>query len=178
MVDTSDFVIAYVPTNVYSVGTVHEIVLARTQRKPVLFVSPRITYPTLAQLEQHLSAQGDRAGLALLSNLRNEVPIKANDKGAPSLWYLPVIGGEHFFDGFGFSEYRPLFKKWEVTALDEQEERHPPVKPLLPFLEQLNQNLPQKWNRHLKKFDINDDWLLWDLKKQQEGKVLRSVRGG
>lgn len=43
IVDTTDFVVAYVPTNIYSVGTVHEIVLARSQRKPVLFVSPRVT---------------------------------------------------------------------------------------------------------------------------------------
>ncbi|MGB8135775.1 MAG: hypothetical protein WCF15_03210, partial [Pseudolabrys sp.] len=40
MVDTSDFIVAYVPTNVYSVGTPHEIILCRSERKPVLFVSP------------------------------------------------------------------------------------------------------------------------------------------
>ena len=39
MVDTADFLVAHCPTNVYSVGTVHEIALARQQRKPVLFVS-------------------------------------------------------------------------------------------------------------------------------------------
>lgn len=177
MVDTSDFVIAYVPTNVYSVGTVHEIVLARSQRKPVMFVSPRITYPTLGELEKHLTAQGDTTGLKLLSQLKNEVPIKANDKGAPSLWYLPLIGGEHFFDGFGFSEYRPLFTKWGKVALDEQEARYPPEKPLLPFLEQLNLKLPQKWNRYAKQFEVNDDWLLWNFKKEKEGKALASVHG-
>lgn len=35
MVDMSDFVIAYCPTNIYSVGTVHEIVVTREQHKPV-----------------------------------------------------------------------------------------------------------------------------------------------
>jgi hypothetical protein len=33
----------------------------------------------------------------------------------------------------------------------------------LPFLESLNRQLPQKWDRHLKKFGPNDDWLLWKL---------------
>ena len=33
--DTADFVIAYCPTNIYSVGTVHEIALGRLERKPV-----------------------------------------------------------------------------------------------------------------------------------------------
>jgi hypothetical protein len=47
MVDTTDFTIAYCPTNVYSVGTVHEIVMARLQYKPVLFVSPPIAFPAL-----------------------------------------------------------------------------------------------------------------------------------
>lgn len=34
------------PTNVYSVGTVHEIALSRLERKPVLFVSPPTEFPT------------------------------------------------------------------------------------------------------------------------------------
>jgi hypothetical protein len=54
MVDTSDFVIAYCPTNVYSVGTPHEIVLCRQQRKPVLFVSPQVTFDSLDGLRAHL----------------------------------------------------------------------------------------------------------------------------
>ena len=126
MVDTSDFVIAYVPTNVYSVGTVHEIVLARTQRKPVLFVSPPVSFPTVDKLEKHLTKQGDTTGLELLKQVRDEVPIKPNEKGAPSLWYLPLIGGEHFFDGFGFAEYQSLFENWEAAPLDQQEARHRP----------------------------------------------------
>ena len=54
MVDTSDFVVAYVPTNVYSVGTPHEIILCRLERKPVLFVSPPIAFPALTRLREHL----------------------------------------------------------------------------------------------------------------------------
>jgi hypothetical protein len=47
--------------------------------------------------------------------------------------------------------------------MDEREEENPPRKPLLPFLEGLNQKLPSKWDRHLQKFGPNDDWLLWKL---------------
>ena len=39
MVDVSDFVIAYCPTNIYSVGTPHEIIVACQQHKPVMFVA-------------------------------------------------------------------------------------------------------------------------------------------
>ena len=54
MVDTADFVIAYCPTNIYSVGTVHEIALSRLERKPVLFVSPPIEFPSYDALAKHL----------------------------------------------------------------------------------------------------------------------------
>ena len=162
MVDVSDFVVAYVPTNVYSVGTPHEIVQCRQQQKPVLFVSPPITFPTLHKLEQHLKSRGDEEAEKLLARVKDEVPIKENPTGAPSLWYLPLIGGEHFFDGFGFAKYQKTFK-WEPIALDEHERRHPPQRPLLPFLESLNTKLPLKWDRHTNSFGPNDDWLLWKL---------------
>src|SRR2546429_2914054 len=54
MVDTSDFSISYCPTNIYSVGTPHEIITATVQHKPVLFVSPPIVFPALADLRHHL----------------------------------------------------------------------------------------------------------------------------
>jgi hypothetical protein len=164
MVDTSDFVVAYVPTNVYSVGTPHEIILCRQQRKPVLFVSPPVEFPALLRLREHLKAKSDEEGSNLLSDLETEVPIKPNPKGAPSLWYMPLVGGEHFFDGFGFAQYRDVFK-WPDSALDEREERSPPRKPLLPFLYDLNRKLPMKWNRALKRFGPNDDWLLWQIER-------------
>src|SRR6185295_19095122 len=67
MVDTSDFMISYCPTNIYSVGTPHEIIMATLQHKPVLFVSPPIVFPTLHQLREHL--QKDPAGAAMLKQL-------------------------------------------------------------------------------------------------------------
>ncbi|HEV8185237.1 MAG TPA: hypothetical protein VGP40_04720, partial [Chthoniobacterales bacterium] len=79
MVDTSDFTIAYCPTNIYSVGTAHEIILSRQQAKPVLFVSPPVTFPTLEQLYDHLS--DDPKGSELLEKLANEVPVKPNPRG-------------------------------------------------------------------------------------------------
>jgi hypothetical protein len=167
MVDTSDFIVCYCPTNVYSVGTPHEIILARQQRKPFLFVSPFVTFPALAKLRNHLA--GDRDGSDLLNQLITEVPIKENKNASPSLWYMPLVGGEHFFDGFGFKEFRNEYG-WETEIpLDLNEDAHPPQKPLLPFLKSLNQALPQKWDRARNKFGPNDDWLLWDLNKDDGG---------
>ena len=175
MVDTSDFVIAFCPTNVYSVGTPHEIVLCRQQRKPVLFVSPSVTFDAMDGLREHLRRRGDTKGMRLLEELEAEVPIKPNPQGVPSLWYMPLIGGEHFFDGFGFSQYQKAFK-WPSTRLDDVERQHPPKRPLLLFLESLNQALPEKWSRELKRFIPNDDWLLWDFKRPRtRGSELKDV---
>jgi hypothetical protein len=162
MVDTSDFIVAYVPTNVYSVGTPHEIILCRSERKPVLFVSPPVKFPALDRLRDHLAKKSDSEGSKLLKDLEVQIPIKENPDGSPSLWYMPLIGGEHFFDGFGFAQYRDRFK-WQRVEMDDREDAEPPQKPLLPFLESLNRQLPQKWDRHQKKFGPNDDWLLWKL---------------
>jgi hypothetical protein len=164
MVDTSDFVVSYCPTNIYSVGTPHEIILARQQRKPVLFVSPYVTFNALHELRKHLEEAGDAKGRELLDKLQNEVPIKENPTAAPSLWYMPLIGGEHFFDGFGFAAYKDQFG-WPDIPLDAHEQRHPPTRPLLPFIEKINEELPKKWSRHAKDFVHNDDWLLWKLTK-------------
>jgi hypothetical protein len=175
MVDTSDFVIAYCPTNVYSVGTPHEIILCRQQRKPVLFVSPRVSFPAQEKLRQHLEKRKDSVGIQLLTQLEEEVPIKPNPDGVPSQWYMPLIGGEHFFDGFGFDLYQNTFH-WKPISLDEHERRHPPEKPLLPFLVELNAQLPKKWDRHSRGFAPNDDWLLWELRKETGvGALLRDV---
>jgi len=85
MVDISDFVIAYCPTNIYSVGTPHEIITARQQHKPVLFVSTPVKFPALDGLRKHLSDAGDKEGQRLLSQLIEQVPIKENPKETPSL---------------------------------------------------------------------------------------------
>ena len=166
MVDTSDFVIAYCPTNVYSVGTPHEIILARQQRKPVLFVSPYVTVPALGRLREHLAS--DQEGLNLLKELNNQVPIKENLNASPSLWYMPLVGAQHFFDGFGFEPYRSRFG-WSKTPLDDNEADHAPQNPLLPFLERLNRTLPKRWNSARKMFVPDDDWILWDLRPQKGG---------
>ncbi len=160
MVDTSDFVIAYCPTNIYSVGTPHEIILCRLQHKPVLFVSPPVTFPALAELRDHL--RDDPVGTKLLDQLAAEVPIKPNPKGVPSLWYLPLIGGEHFFDGFGFRYYQERFG-WRQSPLDSLEASRKLENPLLPFLERLSRQIPRKWDDRSKRFLRDDDWLLWDL---------------
>src|SRR5436305_12964038 len=144
MVDTSDFTISYCPTNIYSVGTPHEIITATVQHKPVLFVSPPVVFPTLHQLREHLSA--DVKGAELLARLEREIPIKENPRGIPSLWYIPVVGGQNFFDGFGFAAYRGKFGCTEEIAIDEHERRLPPTRPVLPFVEKLNHELPKNWD--------------------------------
>ncbi len=169
MVDTSDFTIAFVPTNIYSVGTVHEIVLSRLQWKPVLFVSPPVIFPAMEQLRAHL--QADENALALLDQLAAEVPIKSNPRGIPSLWYMPLVGGDNFFDGFGFSAYASRFH-WPASPMDALEQRHVPQNPLLPFLEKLSRQLPQRWDNKQKRYVQNDDWLLWEF----DGDESESVR--
>jgi len=162
MVDVSDFVVACCPTNIYSVGTVHEIVVARQQHKPVLVVSPPVVFPPLEALRAHLAAGNDRQGQDLLGDMVRQVPIKPNPGGCPSLWYMPLVGSESFFDGFGFDRYREEFG-WEVGPLDERECEFPPTRPLLPFLEGLNAELPKRWSASKRRFVADDDWLLLDL---------------
>ncbi|OGP59814.1 MAG: hypothetical protein A2162_01475 [Deltaproteobacteria bacterium RBG_13_52_11b] len=166
MVDTSDFVIAYCPTNVYSVGTPHEILLARQERKPVLFISPYVHIPALEKLRGHLAE--DAEGLALLKCLEAQDPIKENLNASPSLWYMPLVGAQHFFDGFGFEPYRSHFR-WSKTPLDDTEASYAPQNPLLPFLERLNRTLPKKWHSAKKMFVPDDDWILWDLRPESGG---------
>jgi hypothetical protein len=175
MVDTSDFTISWCPTNIYSVGTPHEIIMATLQHKPVLFVSPPVMFPALAELRAHLRSDPD--GTGMLNRLEAEIPIKENPRGIPSLWYIPLVGGENFFDGFGFARYRKRFKWNTDIALDAHEKRFPPKRPLLPFIEELNRRLPKKWDRKLNRFVQDDDWLLWDFNtKQIRGKHVESVR--
>lgn len=155
MVDTSDFVICYCPTNLYSVGTPLEIILARQERKPVLCVSPYVDFSALDGLRSHLKS--DSQGIQLLEQLIREVPIKPNPNACPSLWYIPLVAGEQFFDGFGFDRYRDSFGWHQITSLDENEERYRPLNPLLSFLAHLNERLPKKWDSRLKAYAASDE---------------------
>jgi hypothetical protein len=112
--------------------------------------------------------KGNETGNALLDQLINEIPIKENLKGIPSLWYMPLVGVDNFFDGFGFSRYRKRFC-WERTPLDDFEDGIDLRRPLLPYLEKLNKTLPKKWDNKMKRYVRNDDWLIWDF-QQGEGK--------
>jgi hypothetical protein len=163
MVDLSDFIIAYCPTNIYSVGTVHEIVVARQESKPVLFVSPKVTFPTLAALEEALKPHPEAR--KLLDQLKTELPVKENARGIPSLWYMPLVGCENFFDGFGFNieVYRQKYNWTLGSELDDQEKLYPPQRPLLPYLESIAAGkFPQRWDHGAKTLVPNDDWLLME----------------
>jgi hypothetical protein len=172
MVDTSDFTIAYCPTNTYSVGTPHEIALSRQQRKPVLFVSPPVEFPAFDGLQRYLSEKGDSKALSLLAELEIQVPIKPNPKGIPSLWYMPLVGGESFFDGFGFDEFRSIYHWPDGGPLDVRERKARPKRPLLAFLDRLTHMLPQKWDARRNDYVRNDDWLLWDLRRDRGGAAI------
>ncbi|MEO0448678.1 MAG: hypothetical protein AAF191_21655, partial [Verrucomicrobiota bacterium] len=93
MTDISDFVVAFVPTNIYSVGTVHEVITARNQWKPVLLISPPIRYDFFPAL-QSLSAEQAEA--------LKFYGLKENPDGLPSQWYGNIVGGHNMFDGFGW----------------------------------------------------------------------------
>lgn len=158
MVDISDFVVAYCPTNIYSVGTPHEIIIATMQHKPVLFVTPPVNFPTWHKLLDY--SQKDPELSKLLDQLKVEIPIRENPRGIPSLWYMPIVGSENFFDGFGFNQYRQQFG-WEDDHVIQREIDHPPARPLLPFLETLSKGqYPKKWSRRENAFKEDDDWLL------------------
>ena len=162
MVDICDFIIAYCPTNIYSVGTVNEIVRARSQNKPVLLVSPSVEYPALNQLTEHLKQIDDEEGLQLLNQLKKEAFIKANPYGVPSPWYIGILPEDYFFDGFGFALYPELAKEnnWTRTYLDEVEEKRTPLRPLLPYLENLNKEIPKRYDRVHKDSVENADWMI------------------
>jgi len=165
MVDTSDFLISYCPTNIYSVGTVHEIVMARLQCKPVLFVSPPVVLPSLEELEQHLDGKGDSRGKELLKILGTEVPLHPNPKAIPSMWYMALIDAHYFFDGFGFAPYMGQFN-WERGELDEREEAFPPKRPLLPYLQNLNHKIPLRYDLEQNKYVENVDWLVFNPREK------------
>lgn len=179
MVDTSDFTIAYCPTNIYSVGTPHEIALCRQQRKPVLFVSPPVEFPALDELRRHLTEKDDAEALKLLESLENQVPIKPNVRGIPSLWYMPLVGGENFFDGFGFDDFRAKYRWPGDGPLDQREHKYKPARPLLAFLDRLTHTLPSRWDATRRDYVRNDDWLLWDLHYRGGGaEVVEPHDGG
>jgi hypothetical protein len=176
MVDKSDFLIAFCATNTYSVGTVHEIALARQQRKPVLFVSPPIRLDALADLQKHLAARHDSQGLDLLEKLRLEQPMKENLNGAPSLWYMGLLPGDYFFSNFGFDQFRPEYG-WEEKPLDALDRQVPLAhqRSLLPYLEALDRQIPDRYDPELKCPVPNDDWLIFE--KGRKEKVSQPVMG-
>lgn len=108
MTDIADFLIAFVPTNIYSVGTVHEIVVARGQHKPTLMVSPPIKYEFFPEIDE-LSEAAKKA--------LKFYGLKENPNGIPSQWYGNVIGGNNMFNGFGWEGIEFKSKSFYPTLL-------------------------------------------------------------
>lgn len=95
-----------------------------------------------------------------MEKLLVEVPVKDNSTGVASLWYMPLLGGENFFDGFGFTPYVKRFH-WTRIPLDTHEQARRIANPPLRALERMHAGeLPKKWGDRLKRFVRDDDWLL------------------
>ena len=170
MTDLADFIIAYCPTNVYSVGTVHEIATARLQHKPVLLVSPPLKYDAFDELESYLEDFPDNGkAKELFDAFKKEVPIRPNPNAIPSLWYMALLEREdYFFDGFGWDYIRnhPDFKDkidWPYYApLDAREVGSGvPKRPLLPYLHKLNSQIPKNFDMDRGEKTENADWLIF-----------------
>jgi hypothetical protein len=77
-----------------------------------------VEFPTYDALKKHLAS--DATDTCLLQALETELPIKPNPRGVPSLLHMPLVGGENFFDGFGFQ--LPAYQRrygWKGTPIDE-----------------------------------------------------------
>lgn len=159
LVDICDFLIAYCPTNIYSVGTVNEVIRAREQHKPVLLVSPPVKFPILDDLTKYLEEKYDLKALEFLAELKSQLPVNGNPDGTPSPWYLALINGDYFFDGFGFAPYANKFK-WLQGRLDQSEQEKPPKRPLLPYLEKLSQRIPKRYDAQHDQYIENSDWMI------------------
>lgn len=163
MTDLADFLIAYCPTNIYSVGTVHEIATARLQHKPVLLVTPRLdSSAPLDALKAHLSGNKDKAGLKLLTELSDSSSDKPNPEAIPSLWYMAMLEHEdYFFDGFGFAAFAKEMGWPYYEPLDGREKHNPPLRPLLPYLKKLNTEIPKSYDVGTKREIENPEWLIF-----------------
>jgi len=108
-----------------------------------------------------LDSKGDSKGKALLERIEIEAPLRPNPKAIPSMWYMALLDAHYFFDGFGFKPYMEQFG-WKPGELDEREDKSPPKRPLLPYLEKLNHKIPLRYDLERDKYLENDDWLVFN----------------
>ena len=105
--------------------------------------------------------------LDLLERLRVQAPLRPNPNASPSIWYMALIDGHYFFDGFGFEPYKartPFQDRaaWKTeTSVDKREAAHPPVRPLLPYLEALDRTIPKRYSLGRDEWVENDEWLIF-----------------
>ena len=105
---------------------------------------------------------GDKeTGQQLLAELVQQAPLRPNPRAIPSMWYMALIDAHYFFDGFGFAKYMKEFG-WEAGALDEHEKEFPPERPLLPYLEGLDKNIPQRYDLERDEYVENPEWLIFE----------------
>ncbi len=121
--------------------------------------------PALENLRQKISGNPELE--KALDELVNQVPIRENPTGTPSLWYMPLVHSEYFFDGFGFTDpkYWQRFPDWkEDSELSRREQEVAVRRPLVPYLEKLacGEEVPRRWDHLGQKFVTDDDWLIME----------------
>jgi hypothetical protein len=121
-----------------------------------------VTFPVYDELAEHLKKKGDQVAVDLLEELARQAPLRPNPNGIPSMWYMALIDGHYFFDGFGFKNYMDEFG-WKPGALDAHEKEFPPQRPLLPYLEKTNRRLAKRYDLGRDQDVDNDEWLIFDV---------------
>ena len=174
MVDTSDFTVAYVPTNIYSVGTAHEVILTRLQLKPVLFVrNPAVEFPDARPVPGTICASRETRRAARMLDLRlatTRLPIKPNPRGIPSL----MVHAAHRRDVFRWLRVRGVHREISAGTRSPWTRRKNATRPQNPaacrtWSTLARRRCPSVGTTSLSEYVTNDDWLLWDLENIGDG---------
>jgi hypothetical protein len=80
---------------------------------------------------------------------------------------MGILHADYFFAGFGFARYQPELG-WKSSPLDELERQICPKRPLLSYLDKLDQRIPKRYDYRLHRAIVNDDWLIFEGRRQKE----------
>jgi hypothetical protein len=124
---TRRLLVAYCPTSLYSVGTVHEIALPGSSASPCFSSARRSNF--------HLRrTQGSSRQRPPWHEVAGKAAKRAadqpNPKASPASG-MPLVGSENFFDGFGFNGSKYRKKSAGRHEARRAGEKRPPKRPLL-----------------------------------------------
>jgi hypothetical protein len=82
---------------------------------------------------------------------------------------MGMLYGDYFFDSFGFGAYKGEFR-WPESPLDdmERQELHH-LRSLLPYLDRLDDEIPDLYDPRLGHLVTNDDWLIFQNRGEGVG---------